>query len=281
MSDGPEAGREAREPWTLSPSKTVYCRYPILDGSVETVRSELESTIASAADPEHIVGLGDSTATGAIHTLSIFFESIEDRSFLVWHVEGDGGPELVEESPLFGALAEYLDVDARLTIEPATYVAHPERPRAVARQVEEVPFFLGADDQTLEPPDVLVYRIQIRTGLPTWFARRFESVLSWFDGRDSVIERQFERWTEPVIDDEGVHVETAFLQTIDGTCYYVNYLECESRERVLAAYQESDSAIARVSEWVLRWSLADPTILDRIPETPFELLVHGVSEQRP
>lgn len=248
---------------------------------VETARSELESTITSAADPEHMVGLGESTEAGTIHTLSIFLESIEDRSFLVWHVEGEGGPELVEQSPLFAGLRDYLDVDARLTIEPATYAAHPERPRAVPRQVEDVPFFLGPDNESLDLPDVLTYRIQIRAGLPTWLARRFESVLAWFEGRDNLIERQFERWTEPVIDDEGVHTETAFLQTIDGACYYVNYLECQSRERVLAAYQESDSAVARVSEWLLRWSLADPSILDRVPETPFELLVHGVSEQRP
>lgn len=248
---------------------------------VETVRSELESTIASSTDPEQIVGLGESTEVGAIHTLSIFLESIEDRSFLVWHVEGDGGPELVEDSSLFAALRGHLDIDARLTIEPATYVAHPERPRTVPRQVTEVPFFLGSGHETLERPDVLIYRIQIRAGLPTWLARKFEGVLSWFEGRDNLIERQFERWTVPVIDDEGVHTETAFLQTIDGECYYVNYLECESRERVLTAYQESDNAVARVSEWILRWSLADPSILDRVPETPFELLVHGVSGQRP
>lgn len=95
------------------------------------------------------------------------------------------------------------------------------------------------------------------------------------------VERTFDGWTEPNVDEEGVHTETVFLDRVDDDCYLVDYLECESRERVREAYRESDDAVALASEWLLRWTLEDGSFVDRVPEATAELLVHAVNDGRP
>ncbi|RQH01318.1 hypothetical protein [Natrarchaeobius oligotrophus] len=260
----------------------VYCRYPVSDGRVADLRTDLSRTIRNHSRPERLVGIGVGDDRREPYTVSVFLESFAGGSFLVWHVEGvcpdDDPVSLVEGVALFRALAEHLELDGASVIEPVVFARHPERPGSVARSLDGVPFVLGSTDDDGEPPDVVVFRPRMRSGLPTTVIRWFQRLVAFFEG--GRIERAFDEWTEPVVDAEGVHTETAFLEEIDGDWYCVNYLECESRERVWRAYHDSDDAVARVSERALRWSLDDPSFLDRVPETRFELLVHAVNDRR-
>lgn len=275
---------EASSAPTSSPARAIFSRYPIRAGRTEEIRSELADALGEANDPERIVGLTDESRQFEPHTISIFLESFAGRSFLVWHVEGSWATTtrtaVIEDSPLFERLEPFLVTDAADAIEPAAYARHPDRPRAVPRHTDGVPFVLGTDDGTLDRPDVVLFRTKIRSGLPRWVLGGFQWLMDRLDD-EGRIERWFDERTEPILDEECVYTETVFLQSLEGDYYYLNYLECESRERVYEAYHESENAIARVSEPIARWSLEDSSFLDAVPETPFELLVHAVSERRP
>lgn len=271
----------AERPSLQTPARTACCRYPVVPDRADELRSAVRRAVREATDPEALVGIGPSGRE--TYTLSVFLETLGERTFLVWHVEGDW-PEtddatLVEGLPLFAAVEGSIDVDGGVALEPSTFARTPDRPRSIPRRTDELPFLLGSDGD-VDPPDVVMYRPRIRAGLPARLADRLEALLEWFD-EDGRVAARFDEWTAPVVEAEGVHTETAFVEWVDGECYYVNYLECESRERVWEAYHASDSPVARGSEWVLRRTLADTTFLDRVPETDSELLVHAVSDRRP
>lgn len=264
-------------------AETVLCRYPVRGNRVDAMRSELERSLREASDPERLVGIPGGDDGGEAYTVSVFLESLAGRSLLSWHVEGrwdrTDGTGIVEGLPLFDRLEKFLETDGRAAIEPTVYARHPERPTSVPRRTRSVPFLLGVDDHRAERPDVLVYRCAIRDGLPRRIVNGLQGLIEFFDG--GRVERKFEEWSDPVIDEEGVYTETVAIERLDDGWYYLNYLECESRERVHEAFHESDSLVARLSEPVLRWTLADPTFLDRVPESPFELLIHAVNGRRP
>lgn len=265
-------------------ASVVYCRCPIVEGRVDDARTGLANALREAAEPERLLGFGRRGDGREPYTLSVFLETTDDRSFLIWHVEGqwpdDDGSVVVESAPVFETIEPTLETEAMTVLEPSTFVRHPDRPRTVTRRTDGIPFVLGTEGEKRVPLDVVLFRPKIRSGLPetamTWFQRSMD----WF-ADDGWVERAVDGWTEPVIEDEGVYTETAFLERVDGDWHYVNYLECEDRERVWRAFHESDTLLTRVSEWVLRRTLEEPSFLDRLPEPEFELLVHAVNERRP
>lgn len=265
-------------------ANVVYRRYPVADGRADDMRSALASTLRDEPEPERLVGIGPEHERWEPYTASVFLEPFGERSFLSWHVEGDwnadDGRAVVEETPLFEALEPFLETDGASVVAPSTFARHPRRPSTVFRRVDDVPFVLGSTDGDTAPPDVVLFRPRLRPGLPTKAMNWLRGLMDRFEDGGRV-ERTFDGWTEPIVDEEGVHTETVFLDRVDGDCYLVNYLECESRERVWEAYRESDDAVALASEWLLRWALEDGSFVDRVPEATAELLVHVVNDGRP
>lgn len=68
--------------------------------------------------------------------------------------------------------------------------------------------------------------------------------------------REREAEVERTLENEGVDTETAFLEVRGGEAYLWYYLEAESVEAALSAYEESDHAIDREHAAVLEEAIA-------------------------
>jgi hypothetical protein len=98
---------------------------------------------------------------------------------------------------------------------------------------------------------------------------------------DGWIERRFDDWTEPVIEDERMWTETAFYDRGDRDVIRY-WMECDALETVWEGFQESSSLVTRVAEVVLGWIVVHPERVLSVDgfTTDFETLIHAVSPDR-
>ena len=224
-----------------------------------------------------------------VYTVSLFLERPRDPeeppspAWLVWFVEvgGNPGPELERDlpatiravSPLFDAgIGEHLDgaetvyARGRDGTERMVHVGLPERPRGD-----------GEDS-----PEVALWRLRFRSGPGEWFVRALTRFMEFTEG--TAIERAFDRWSEPVLEDERMWTETLFLERTEKGYAVLQYMEADSMAGVWEAYHETDNWIARASERVVGWFVERPERAlygDPIAQSDFELLAHAVNPDRP
>lgn len=69
--------------------------------------------------------------------------------------------------------------------------------------------------------------------------------------------REREREVHETLENEAVHTETAFIETTPEATYLWYYLEAESVDAALSAYEESDYAVDREHAAVLEDAIVD------------------------
>lgn len=283
----PDRGRERGG--RLVQTEGVLVRQGIEPGRAEAVRKLVADFDGTTAETPGTSLL----PIDGVHTVSLFLERPGDtdepddrQAWLVWFVEVDGnpGPELERDlsgtirvaSPLFdgddadAGLDEYLaDAETysrgQAGAERMVHVGLPERPRG------------DSDD----PPEVALWRLRFRPGPGEWFVRALTRSMALTEG--TAVERAFDRWSQPVLEDERMWTETLFLERSDEGYAVLQYMEADSMQGVWEAYHETDNPIARTSERVVGWFVERPERAlhgDPIAQCEFELLAHAVNPDR-
>lgn len=249
-------------------------------------------------------GVGALLPPEGVATVTVCLEAGSDGPALWWYVELATNPPdawadptgVIRSGPVFDAEVESCLTDADpLVFGPngpdgrlAVHATHPERPTGfrtgpdgVAElDGERMPRVLLAEDGPTDAPEVMMVTYALRGGPATWFARGLSRLMDWVD-EDSWIERRFDEWTEPVIEDERMWTEAAFYDR--GRPDRIRYwMECDGLETVWEGFTESSSTVTRVSELVLGWIIQHPERVLTVEgfETDFETLVHAVSPNR-
>lgn len=262
------------------------------DAVAELVREQLECRDGAT--------VGALVPEDGVSTASLFVERTTDATdSLVWYVEVEDAEShpwtdpvtaVVRGSPLFDAgLGDLLDTpdSARVysgSSNRAAVLVHahyPDRPKSTEARTDALPAFLSSADAG-PTPDVVLIRARVRPGWVTRFVRALAGLTDRLDD-DGWVERKFEDWTEPVLEEEGMWTESLFLERTDGDCSLLWYMEAEDMKRVGEAYYETSNLVARISEVVLGRILEDPaTVLDDpVTRSDFDLLAHAVASDRP
>lgn len=276
----------------------LVLRQRVRPGEQGAVRDLVADRLSDPAD----AGLDSLVGSAGVHTASLFLDRSRDgEPGLVWYLEVDDaerGPwadpvtELVGNSPLFDAgLAGLLETpdsarvlsDASAAAAVPVHATLPERPASVGTGADggtrrAVGPAGGADER---PPDVAMLRLRIRPGFGEWFVRALAALMGRLDD-EGRIERRFDEWTEPVLREEGMRTETILLERTGGNYYLCWYMEAEEMDEVYEAYFETSNRVARLSEPVIGWVLANPrrALSNPVESSDFELLAHAVSPER-
>ena len=300
----------------------ILVRQPIT-GSVDVVRSQLADLVDAgdvAATPD--VGLPDAGLPDAgrpdallpdagVATCSVFLEAGADdpaggddpavsavpagsedptvgRPTLTWYLEvppdssGWASPaaRLLAVSPLFAdeAVRDAVDHGNAQVFSAAEAFVHarlPERPG------------------TPDPVEVVLVRVPFEPGLPSLAMRGLAGLVRALRG--TWVEDRMEAESREVLVEEGMWTETLWL-VADGRdsagrsgprtsagAGLLWYMEAEEMERVMDAYEDSETFVARASEWLAERVLAEPlsALGDPAAASDFELLVHLTDPDRP
>lgn len=255
-------------------------------------------------------------------TVTVFLERGEFGPALWWYVElagtagrawADPAAE-VRKSPLFEAgLTEFLAADQparvygpdRVGSLLIVHARHPNRPSQYQTggnglaepDGEWSPAIVLAGDGPVALPDVVFVRWRLQPGPATWFMRGFARFANWLD-EDSWLERKLTEWSEPVLEEEKMWTESAFLERgiqtstaaakeglearrEPGTAVFA-MMETAEMKGVPEGFYRTDNPVARVSERVLGWIIEEPAQALRYDalRTDFEPLVHAVADDR-
>ncbi|MDL5360940.1 DUF6176 family protein [Halalkalicoccus sp. NIPERK01] len=134
--------------------------------------------------------------------------------------------------------------------------------------------------------DVVLLRLRVTPGWPRRVMELFVRILraEQFVMRRGRLGAAFRRWLnaqlEPILDEEGMHTESVFLDQEGGDLQLLWYMEAESMKGVYEAFEESESALTegRVAEWLLE---APEKILTTDVESDYPLLAHAWHPDRP
>ncbi|MFC7134877.1 MULTISPECIES: hypothetical protein [Salinibaculum] len=218
----------------------------------------------------------------------------------------------IRESPLLaGNASKLLEAATPLVFGPGgqdgplmVHATNPDRPRgyvrsadtregdgegrdseqAADRRAKGTPQVLVADEGPAAVPEVYLVTWGLRGGPATWFMRALTRLMRLT--RDTRIERQFEEWSRPVIEDEQMWTETGFYdraeRASDDRDRIRYWMECDSLEGVWQGFDESTNLVARVSEVVLGWVIDRPERALSVEgfTTDCETLVHAVAPER-
>lgn len=135
--------------------------------------------------------------------------------------------------------------------------------------------------------DVVLLRLRVTPGWPRRFMELFVRILraeQFVMRRGGRLGNAFRQWLnariEPILDEEGMHTESVFLDREDGDLRLLWYMEAEDMAGVYEAFEESESALAQGG--VVRWLLEEPDeILSADVEGDYPLLAHAWHPDRP
>lgn len=226
-------------------------------------------------------------------TVSVFLRRPEtDAVQLVWFVEHgdddawrDPAAAIREHSPLFprveSALAGSPTVVAA-DADDATELVHaavPDRPTAFADRTDALPIVCSGGDPGGDRPDVVPLVLGIRGGVGSLLAHGLAGL---FARTPAWLEAKFEAASLDVMEAEGMYTETLLLERDAGGYRLWWYMESGGMEQVGEAYYESDSLVARASEYVLGWALERPerALVHPVEASEFEPLAHAVDPDR-
>ena len=275
-----------------------FVAWPLDADAVDDVRGSVREHLADAEPADANASLPDVDAL----TVSVLLRQPDgDRPQFAWFVEyaeseswADPVAAIREHSPLFSAVAPHLasgePTVVAETAENATEFVHaavPGRPTAFAARADSPPGICAdgdserkvADASRAPPPEVVPLVLRVRGGLGSLFARALAGL---FDRTPAWVEAKFEAASLEVMKAEGMYTETLLLQRDDEGYAVWWYMESGGMEQVKDAYYESDSRIARLSEYVLDWVLERPerALVHPVEASEFELLAHGVDPGR-
>jgi hypothetical protein len=135
--------------------------------------------------------------------------------------------------------------------------------------------------------DVVLLRLRVASGWPRRVMELFVRVLRVEQivmQRGGAIGTAFRQWLnrqlEPVLAEEGMHTESAFLDREEGELHLLWYMEAEDVARVYEAFEESDRAVTdgRVVDWLLE---RPEKVLTTDVESDYPLLIHAWHPDRP
>jgi hypothetical protein len=289
---------------------------PIHAGEADELREVVVSRSRTDAD-QSITAL---LPHDGVLTVTVCLEQGGDGPILWWFVEiaddaasGCQDPaRAVRKSPLLaGDARELLKEAAPLVFGPGgrdgplmVHATNPDRPRgyvrntdnrnsddedrdseqATDRRAKGTPQVLLADEGPAAIPEVYLVTWDLRGGPATWGMRALTRLMR--STRDTRIERQFEEWSQPVVEDEDMWTETGFYDRAepgsDEPDRLRYWMECDSLEGVWQGFAQSTNLVARVSEVVLGWVINRPERALSVDgfTTDCETLVHAVSPER-
>lgn len=295
----------------------LFLRQRVTPGEEDAVRQLVAEQSADRDDavPEALVGGGGPVdggpvGSGGVLTASLFLDRTRaERPGLVWYLEvedAERGPwadpvsTLVRTAPLFEAgLGELLETpdSARVYSADSTAAAvlvHatlPDRPSSVAATANPTSATASSEDATPATPspegatgptpDVVLFRLKVKSGVGERFLRALAGLTSRLDD-EGRIERTFDEWSRPVLEAERMWTETISLERTDGDYYLWWYMETEDLDAAYDAYFETSNPVARVSERVIGTILADPgrALSNPAASSNYELLAHAASPDR-
>ena len=135
--------------------------------------------------------------------------------------------------------------------------------------------------------DVVLLRLTVRPGWP----RRIMEVLvqiftleQFIMRKGGILGEAFREWMnaqfEPILADEGMYTESAFLSREGGTLSLYWYMEAENIAAVYEAFEASENPITNGR--VVGWFFENPEkVLTTDVESDYQLLVHAWHPDRP
>ena len=280
----------------------VVLHQRVAPGASDAVRELVAERVASEDVGGTDTGVDALVGFDGVHTASLFLGRRDGGSRLVWYLEVDDaerGPWAdpatapIRNSPLFDAgLGDRLEApdSARVLSAPSTataLVVHatlPGRPSSAGTDADGTPRRVLVPSEAFDgrSPDVVLLRLRVAPGLGELFVRALAGATGRLDD-EGRIERAFDDWTEPVLEDEGMLTETVFLERTEGDYYLCWYMEAEDTDEVYEAYFGTSNRVARISEHVVGWILENPrrVLQNPVESSDHELLAHAVSPDRP
>lgn len=289
---------------------------PVHCGEADELREVVLSQVQADADE----GMHALLPRDGVLTVTVCLDRGRDGPILWWFVEVaddaasdcQGPARAVRKSSLLaGDAGTLLKEAAPLVFGPGgrdgpmiVHATNPDRPRgyvrssdnrnrddegrdselATDRRAKGTPQVLLADEGSAGIPEVYLVTWDLRGGPATWFMRALTRLMR--STRGTRIERQFEEWSQPVIEDEDMWTETGFYDRgepgSDDPDRIRYWMECNSLEGVWQGFAQSTSLVARVSEVVLGWVINRPERALSVDgfATDCETLVHAVSPER-
>lgn len=275
-------GSVARASVEFSRTTAFVVRQPIAPGETQSVRDRLSEMRPSDESGTAWLLPGDDVVTASLFLVRgdrSEDERENERSegdgetadALVWYVEveADGDwtdpvAELARRTTLYDEFEESPSGQPRLYGESERVVhasnsARPERPVTA---------------------DVVLIRVGIEPGLPTWLARLMARAMDLLAG--TRVARKLESSSGEVIEDERMWTETLFLDESDGDCALLWYMEADDMGRVMEVYGTTDNPVARWSEVLLDFLFGEPmaALGDPMDASDHELLAHETNSTR-
>jgi len=278
------------------------------DGVVSRARSKVDEGIHALLPHEGVLTVTVCLDRGRAAPVLWWFLEVADN--VASTCQDPAGA--VRESPLLaGDPGTLLEEAAPLVFGPGgrdgpvmVHAINPERPRGYERSSHDrgetgvcpdpepatdrrpmgTPTVLVADEGPAAAPEVYVVTLDLRGGPATWFMRGLTRLMG--ATRGTRVERQFEEWSRPIIEDEDMWTETGFFDRAEPSSDRPDriryWMECDSLEGAWQGFVESRSLLARVSEVVLGWVLGRPERVLTVEgfTTDCETLVHAVSPER-